>query len=81
MVDLARKLIIEYDGDQHRTSKAQYEHDQVRLERAREAGFRILNFRRRHIFDEPMNTVLRISEALDLPPTPIGGALARFFAE
>lgn len=81
MVDLVRKLIIEYDGDQHRTSKEQYERDQVRLERAREAGFRILSFRRRHIFDEPLNTVLRISKALDVPPTPIGGALAGFFAE
>jgi len=81
MVDLARRLIIEYDGEQHRTDADQYEHDQERLERVRDAGYRVLRFRRRQVIDEPMRTIERIAAALELPVSPVRGRLARLFAE
>lgn len=42
LVDRKLRRIIEYDGEQHRTSREQYARDQQRLDRAWAAGYRVL---------------------------------------
>ena len=42
LVDRVAKRIIEYDGEQHRTDRAQYRHDRLRLDRVWGAGYRVL---------------------------------------
>jgi very-short-patch-repair endonuclease len=58
------RVIVEYDGDQHRTSVSQYERDIVRFERATEAGWRVIRVRARGLTVAPAATVVRISDAL-----------------
>jgi len=58
------RVIVEYDGDHHRTSTAQYERDITRLERAREAGWVVLQVRAHGVYRDPGHTVARIRRAL-----------------
>jgi len=58
------RVIVEYDGDQHRTSVAQYEHDIRRLERAREEGWATVQVRAAALFGEPSDVVARVRRAL-----------------
>lgn len=67
MADLLRKLIVEYDGEQHRTSDRQYARDARRIERAQQAGYRVLRFRHADVLQTPRETARRIAEALGAP--------------
>jgi len=58
------RVIVEYDGDQHRTSTAQYERDIRRLERAREESWTVLQVRAHGLFVDPADTVARVRNAL-----------------
>lgn len=58
------KVLAEYDGDQHRTSTTQYEHDLTRIERAIEAGYAVIRVRARGLFVTPDETVSRVRRAL-----------------
>lgn len=58
------RVIVEYDGDQHRTSKIQYEHDITRLERFRDARWAVVQVRERGLFVEPDRTIARVRRAL-----------------
>ncbi|PIO51686.1 hypothetical protein BV502_03910 [Leucobacter sp. OAMLP11] len=42
LVCVERRVILEYDGEQHRTSRAQYLRDNRRLDRARDAGWTVI---------------------------------------
>lgn len=64
LVFLAEKVAVEYDGDQHRTSLAQYEHDRVRQQRMRDAGWTIVDVRARALYSDPRGVVLRVLRAL-----------------
>ncbi|GMA28088.1 endonuclease domain-containing protein [Arenivirga flava] len=64
LVFLAEKVAVEYDGDQHRTSLAQYEHDRVRQQRMREAGWAIVDVRARALYGDPQGVVRRVRRAL-----------------
>lgn len=46
LVDEERRLIIEYDGEQHRTDDRQYAKDEERIRRAFAAGWRVLRLRK-----------------------------------
>lgn len=81
LVDLERRLIVEYDGEHHRTSTSQYERDGDRLEEAADAGYKVIRVRKRQLFAEPMRTLHRISEALGEPLRPVTGSAARWCAE
>ncbi len=82
LVDRTRKLIIEYDGEQHRTDRAQYLKDLRRLERAREAGYRILRLHKDDFRPERLDaTRQRLCRFLGRAPVPIAPHLARLFAE
>ncbi len=41
LADVERRCLIEYDGEQHRTDRRQYLRDVERLDRARDAGWRV----------------------------------------
>jgi len=58
------RMIIEYDGDQHRTSTLQYERDIRRLERTRDAGWVIVQVRAHGLFLDPGETLARVRGAL-----------------
>lgn len=64
MVYASRRVIVEYDGDQHRQSTRQYEKDMVRLDRANEAGWTVVRVRARGLFVAPEETVERVRLAL-----------------
>lgn len=60
----ARRLIVEYDGEQHRTDRAQYLRDEHRLDRVREAGYRVLRFRAEDVLRTPAAVARRVASAL-----------------
>ncbi|PZQ87442.1 MAG: hypothetical protein DI534_14635 [Leifsonia xyli] len=59
-----RRVIAEYDGDQHRTSTHQYDRDIRRFDRATEAGYRVIRVRARGLGPDRTETVERIRRAL-----------------
>lgn len=64
MVYRDARVIVEYDGDQHRASTAQYERDISRIDRAMAAKWTVVRVRSRGIYIRPKETVRRVSEAL-----------------
>ncbi|MBO1900635.1 DUF559 domain-containing protein [Leucobacter weissii] len=67
------KLVVEYDGEQHRSSRAQYLKDVRRLDRVRERGYRVLRVHAEDLFLRPLETVRRVAEALGVrtPDAPL----------
>ena len=57
-------LVLEYDGDQHRTDKDQYYLDVKRLERITREGWRVIRINRQHMAS-PSSLAALIREALD----------------
>jgi len=57
-------LVLEYDGDQHRTDKDQYYLDVKRLERITREGWRVIRINRQHMAS-PSALAALIREALD----------------
>lgn len=60
----AFKVLVEYDGDQHRTSRVQYEKDMRRYELAAEAGWITIRVRSWGLGDGERDTVIRVTRAL-----------------
>ena len=58
------RVIIEYDGDQHRTSKTQYERDMSRIDRAIADEWTVVRVRARGLFVTRAETVERVRRAL-----------------
>lgn len=58
------KVLVEYDGDQHRTSTLQYERDMRRVENLIEAGWIVIRIRRHGRIIDPRDTVARVTRAL-----------------
>lgn len=58
------RVIVEYDGDQHRISTAQYERDSTRIDELRRAGFTVLRVRMHGLFVRPDATAARVRAAL-----------------
>jgi len=54
-----RRVIVEYDGEQHRVDDRLYETDQHRLERLRSAGWTVVQVRRRGLFVTQGDTIAR----------------------
>jgi very-short-patch-repair endonuclease len=67
-VSLERRLVVEVDGSQHQES----EHDRLRDQRLRSAGFRILRFWNNQVLEE-MDAVIEViwhALATDSTPSP-----------
>ena len=58
-----RRLIAEYDGDQHRTSTRQYDRDIRRFDAAHELGWTVVRVRARGVLVEPDDTRRRLRAA------------------
>ncbi|MFC5502180.1 endonuclease domain-containing protein [Lysinimonas soli] len=61
------RVIVEYDGDQHRTSTRQYEIDMTRIDGFVADEWRVIRVRSRGLFATPDATVDRVRSALRLP--------------
>ncbi len=59
-----RRVIVEYDGDQHRTSTSQYDRDIRRFDRATDAGYRVIRVRARGLGPDLPESLARIRSAL-----------------
>jgi len=59
-----RMVLVEYDGDQHRTSSHQYDRDIRRFDDAAELGWRVVRVRSRGILSNPADTIGRVRRAL-----------------
>lgn len=64
MVYRGAKVLVEYDGDHHRTDIDQYERDQSRIERFQRAGWITVRVRRRGLAITPDETLERVRSAL-----------------
>jgi len=64
LVFFDRMVVVEYDGDRHRTSRERYEQDQRRIERLTDAGWRVIRIRSDALFRRPEEVVRRVSSAL-----------------
>ncbi len=64
MVYREARVIVEYDGDQHRTSTRQYERDMVRIDRAIDDRWTLVRVRARGLFHARSETVSRVQRAL-----------------
>lgn len=60
------RLVIEYDGDHHRTSERQYYIDVDRLWRIRALGWDVLRLNKTHLADGAAEAIRRVREALAL---------------
>jgi hypothetical protein len=56
--------VVEYDGDQHRTSTRQYDRDIHRLDSFRDARWKVVQVRSRGLFVNRAETVARVEAAL-----------------
>ncbi|WP_449277123.1 DUF559 domain-containing protein [Leucobacter sp. GX24907] len=76
-----RKLIIEYDGEQHRTDRAQYLKDVKRIERAQAAGYRILRLHKEDFVLARLSATRRLlCDFLGAAQRPVPVELDRYFA-
>ncbi|KZX21934.1 endonuclease domain-containing protein [Rathayibacter tanaceti] len=60
----ARRVVVEYDGDQHRSDRAQYERDIRRIEAIEALGYRVVRVRSAGVLLHPEETVARVRRAL-----------------
>ena len=58
------RVVVEYDGDQHRTSRQQYERDQRRAEALAEEGWTLVRIRASGLGSAAPTTVARVRRAL-----------------
>lgn len=58
-----RRLVLEYDGDQHRSDRRQFERDIHRIEEFGEAGFEVIRVRRDGLLLDPIATTERVVRA------------------
>lgn len=58
------QTVVEYDGDQHRTSRIQYETDVARLENFALASWTVVRVLDHGLFSAPARTVGRVRAAL-----------------
>ena len=58
------RVVVEYDGDQHRTDRRQFDHDVLRLERFAAAGWTVVRILGRSFFGDPDACISRVRRAL-----------------
>jgi hypothetical protein len=58
------KVLVEYDGEQHRTDEEQYHWDVDRLDAIMEAGWRVIRINKSHLRSVPSPALRKITTAL-----------------
>ena len=59
-----RAVLVEYQGDYHRLSPDAWARDIAKRQRAREAGFTVVEITRRELYPDPALAVARVARAL-----------------
>jgi very-short-patch-repair endonuclease len=62
LVYRAQRVIVEYDGEKHRTDDRQYDRDLVRLDALRDAGWTIVQVRKQGLRPSGLAHTLAASE-------------------
>lgn len=57
-------MVVEYDGDQHRTSRSQYVRDVERHEALAACGWTVIRVLADELFSRPQDVVDRVQRAL-----------------
>lgn len=81
LADELSRALFEYDGEQHRTSRKQYLRDAARLERARDAGWRVRLFHAEEVLAHPDRAGRRMLLATGRPPRPVPAPIRRLLEE
>lgn len=82
LVDHARKRILEFDGEQHRTDRQQYLKDERRLGQARDAGYEVLRLHHEDFHAAQLvATRQRMCRFLGRTPVSLSPELTHYFAE
>jgi hypothetical protein len=70
------RVVVEYDGDQHRTDTRQFDRDLGRLDDLAARGWRVVRVGARSLFRDPQDAVIRVQRALVaggwVPSNPAG---------
>jgi hypothetical protein len=59
-----RGVLVEYEGDHHRSDPAQWNRDIAKYERYRAAGFEVVRITSEHLYTRPAEAPLRVRDAL-----------------
>lgn len=63
-----QRLVVEYDGDQHRTDSRQYDRDMLKLERLARESWRLVRVRKYALFETPHDIIARVRPYFHAPP-------------
>ena len=58
------RVLVEYDGEQHRTDEEQYHWDVDRLDRIMEADWRVIRINKSHLRSKPASVLRKVETAL-----------------
>lgn len=58
------RVLVEYDGEQHRTDEEQYHWDVDRLDRIMEEGWRVIRINKSHLRSKPASVLRKVETAL-----------------
>ena len=58
------RVVVEYDGDQHRTDQSQFDRDLARLDDLTAHGWRVVRIGGRALFRDPQDVIARVRRAL-----------------
>ena len=58
------RLVVEYEGDHHRTDREQFRRDIERIESLSALGWRVVRLVAAHVYVDPGEAVRRVREAL-----------------
>jgi hypothetical protein len=64
MLYRAFRVVVEYDGDQHRTDQRQFDRDMGRLDDLAAQGWRVVRVGARSLYRDPQDAVNRVRRAL-----------------
>lgn len=82
LADKAKRKILEYDGEQHRTDRAQYLRDEKRLQAARDANYEVKRLHKEDLRSHALASTRReLCKFLGETPRRLPRRLERYFAE
>lgn len=80
-VDVRTRTIFEYDGEQHHFSRKQRRRDPQKLQKARDAGWRVMVLYVEDVLDTPLQTGQRMLEFSGNTPRPVPVSMLRLLDE
>ncbi len=82
LTDRAKRKIVEYDGEQHRTDRAQYLRDEKKLQDARDAGYDVMRLHKEDLRSDALASTRRgLCKFLAAVPRKLPRRMERYFGE